>query len=152
MNIEEVFDGIRGRLRRDGLIVYHHHNFFCWNGHHQRPRTVDEIDASDPEQRKYLDWAHLGYRPEPDEYVARHLNRIRLDELRALTEKSFEIEIWDERLSDPGRGAGRLTAEIRAHHPEVSVRELTTQGVLCCARLRGGPPGPAAPRLADRRP
>ena len=139
MKIEEVFRGVWERLRPDGIIVFTHHNFYCWNGHHMKPQFVREIDRTDPEQLKFLDWNHLTYEPGPDEYIARRLNRIRLDELRALTERYFAIELWRETASDENRGAGRLTDEIRARFPGGTDPEFTTQNVLCRARKRAVP-------------
>ena len=139
MKIEEVFRGVWKRLRPDGMIVFTHHNFYCWNGHHMKPKFVREIDRADPDQLKFLDWNHLTYEPEPDEYIARRLNRIRLGELRALTEQYFAIELWRESPSDENRGAGRLTDEIRARFPDVTDPEFTTQNVFCRARKRAVP-------------
>ena len=57
--IEEVFSEVRARLRPGGRIIYRHHNYACWNGHHQKPRTTAEIDPEDRAHASYLDWAHL---------------------------------------------------------------------------------------------
>jgi SAM-dependent methyltransferase len=136
IHIGDVFDAIRRHLRPAGRIIFNHHNFYCWNGHHQKPYTVAEIDAQDAEQRKYVDWAHLSYEPRPDEYVARGLNRIRLDDLRALTERHFAVETWQELASDSKRGGGRLTADILRRHPQYTERELSIHNVYCLARRR----------------
>ena len=136
LNIREVFDGCWQRLRPGGMLIFNHHNFFCWNGHHNAPKYVRDIDQADPGQRPFLDWAHLDPDPSTEEFLSTRVNRIRLDELRELTERSFRIETWDEDLSDAKRGAGRLTAEIKARYPQYSERELTTQGVFCKAIRR----------------
>ena len=81
-----------------------------------------------------MDWNHLQLDPDKEAtYLKSQVNRIRLDDLRALTEKHFQIETWHEREIDERRGAGRLTEEIRARNPQLTVRELTTQGVFCRA-------------------
>jgi SAM-dependent methyltransferase len=134
INIEEVFEGVWQRLRPDGRIVFNHHNYYCWNGHHQPPKFVAEIDPDDPAQRKFLDWNHLELDPETEASLAGKLNRIRLDEIRALTERFFDIDTWDEIPSGPDRGAGRLTDEIRRRFPQYSEREFIVQNVLCRAR------------------
>jgi SAM-dependent methyltransferase len=136
MNLEEVLAGARERVRPNGRLLYNHHNFYCWNGHHQKPKFVDEIDPDDPTQRQFCDWAHLDFTPRPDHPIGRSLNRVRLDEIRELTELYFEIERWDERPSNERQGKGRLTAEIRARHLMYSERELSVQNVLCVARPR----------------
>ncbi|MDY7110139.1 MAG: class I SAM-dependent methyltransferase [Planctomycetota bacterium] len=139
INIEEVFQGVWQRLRPEGRILFNHHNYYCWNGHHQPPKFVAEIDPGDPQQRKFLDWNHLDLDPETEASLAGKLNRIRLDEIRALTEKYFEVESWEEIPSGPDRGAGRLTDEIRRRFPRYSEREFTVQNVLCRARRRATP-------------
>jgi len=139
INIEEVFEGVWQRLRPDGMILYNHHNYYCWNGHHQPPKFVDEIDPDAPVQRKFLDWNHLELDPETEALLSRKLNRIRLDEIRALTERYFEVDSWQEIPSGPDRGAGRLTDEIRRRFPQCTDRDFTTQNVLCRARKRAVP-------------
>jgi SAM-dependent methyltransferase len=136
LNIREVFDGCWQRLRPNGTLIYNHHNFYCWNGHHNKPKYAREIDEADPEQRAYLDWAHLDPSPAVESFLSTRVNRIRLDEIRALTERYFQIETWEEHLSDAKRGAGRLTDAIKARYPQFTERELTTQGVFCKAIRR----------------
>lgn len=133
-NIEGVFEGVRERLAKNGKVIFHHHNFYCWNGHHLAPRTIDQIDPADSDQQVLIDWNHLTFDPPKDHYIRRGLNKIRLDELRALTERLFTIESWDEILSSPSEGGGRLTSEIVARHAGCSERELSVKNVLCVAR------------------
>ncbi|MEQ8964370.1 MAG: TylF/MycF/NovP-related O-methyltransferase [Azospirillaceae bacterium] len=134
INIEKVFEGIVGVLADNGIVIYNHHNFYSWNGHHLAPKSVDKIDEVDPEQQQLMDWNHLDFEPPEGHYFHRGLNRIRLDDLRALTERFFDIDTWEERPSKTHQGAGRLTPEIKARHPEYTERELTTQNVFCIAR------------------
>lgn len=105
-------------------------------GGHDRCSEVESVPSP---VRTRDDWAHLAYEPPPHHYLTRALNRIRLDDLRALTEKYFAIETWKESPIDEKRGAGRLTDEIRRRYPQYTERELTTQGVLCRAKKRAGP-------------
>lgn len=134
MNIDEAFQKVSERLRPGGLVIFNHHNFYCWNGHHQPPKFVEDIDPGSPEQKKYLDWNHLQMDPDKEAFYLRtQINRIRLDDLRTRIEKYFRVETWDEREIDGRRGAGRLSGEIRAQYPQFTVRELTTQGVFCRA-------------------
>lgn len=134
--LEAVFESIHRLLRPGGRIAFSHHNWFSWNGHHQPPKTVAQIREGDPEQARYLDWAHLeGTFPE-DAYVMTKLNRLRLDQVRVLTERLFEIETWNPVPSEPEQGAGRLTEAIRKRHPELSEADFTTQSVSVVARKK----------------
>ncbi|MAE97123.1 MAG: hypothetical protein CL910_20940 [Deltaproteobacteria bacterium] len=137
MDIETVFARTAERIRPGGLLIYHHHSFQCWNGHHRRPKWVHQIVPGDPEQARFVDWNHLDLDSQSESYFdSIWVNRIRLHELRALTEKHFEVETWDEVETDEGRGGGRLTPAILARHPAYTERELLTQGVFCRARRR----------------
>lgn len=135
LEIESVFDDIAARLRPGGVLIYNHHNFYAWNGHHLPPKKVSAIDPSDPKQLEMLDWGHVEYDPEPDHYIARGLNRIRLDDLIALTKKYFEIEVLEDILSEPDTGLGRLTDSIRARYPYLSDRDFETKNLFCIARI-----------------
>ncbi len=135
--IEGIFADIAKRLRPGGVLLYNHHNFYAWNGHHLPPKTVSAIDPSDPSQAEMLDWGHVEYDPAPEHYIARGLNRIRLDEIIELTEKYFEIETAEEIPSRPETGLGRLTDKIRKRYPNLTDRDFETQNLLCVARVRG---------------
>jgi SAM-dependent methyltransferase len=135
--IDSVFEAIAKRLKPGGKLLYNHHNFYCWNGHHQPPKRVKSIDLSDPAQAEMVDWGHVEYDPAPEHYIARGLNRIRLDDLIALTERFFDIELSEEKLSRPETGLGRLTDEIRARYPYLTDRDFETQNLVCVATVRG---------------
>ena len=135
-NIESVFEATALRLKPGGKILYNHHNFFCWNGHHLPPKVVSNIDLSDPAQREMVDWGHINYDPAPDHYIARGLNRISLDDLIALTNRYFEIEVREERPSRPETGLGRLTDEIRQRFPHLEDRDFETQNLFCIAKVK----------------
>lgn len=140
LNIETVFEGIKERLQPNGRVLYHHHNFYCWNGHHLPPRTIDQIDESDPAQRELMDWNHLAFDPPEGHYISYGLNKIRLDELKELTERLFDVEVWQEILPKESEGLGRLTDEILARYPQYAERELTVKNVLCVAHHKGARP------------
>jgi SAM-dependent methyltransferase len=133
MDIEGAFQWVSKFLKPGGRFVFIHHNFYCWHGHHLPPRSIDEIDLTSDEQKKYLDWNHLRYQPKPNEYVAWGLNRIRLDDLKKLTETHFQIEIWNENKINKKGGLDRLTPQIRESFPEYTERELTIGSVYCLA-------------------
>jgi SAM-dependent methyltransferase len=136
MDIEGVFAEIARRLKPGGKLLYNHHNFYSWNGHHLPPKRVSAIDLSDPAQREMVDWGHVEYDPAPDHYVARGLNRIRLDDILALTERWFVIETREEKPSRPETGLGRLTDAIRRRYPYLTDRDFETQNLLCVATVR----------------
>jgi len=136
-SVEQAFEACRDRLRPGGRIIFNHHNYAAWNGHHMAPKFVSRIDLTDSRQQQLVDWGHLSPAMMRDEALSRIVNRIRLDDLRALTVRFFEIETWDERPSDRERGGERLTQAVLRRYPEYSERELRTQGVFCRAIRRG---------------
>jgi len=83
-----------------------------------------------------MDWEHVGREPEPGSYVAAKLNRLRLDQLQAITAKHYDIEEWREATSSIAEGRLRLTEDILRRYPHLSRRELETQSVSCVARRR----------------
>ncbi|MEM9320657.1 MAG: class I SAM-dependent methyltransferase [Pseudomonadota bacterium] len=135
-DIESVFKAIALRLKPGGTLLYNHHNFYSWNGHHLPPKVVSAIDATDPSQAEMLDWGHVEYAPAPEHYIARGLNRIRLDDLIALTERYFEIDIAEEKPSRPETGLGRLTDKVRGLYPYLTDRDFETQNLLCFATVK----------------
>ena len=136
VHLEAVFESVHRLLRPGGKLVFSHHNWFSWNGHHQAPKTVDKIKEGDSGQARYLDWAHLdGDFPE-DSYVMTKLNRLRLSQVRRITEKRFEIEVWRTTASTPDQGAGRLTETVRARHPDLTLEDFTTQSAWVVARKK----------------
>jgi SAM-dependent methyltransferase len=136
VQLEAVFASVHRLLRPGGRMVFSHHNWFSWNGHHQAPKTIDKIQPQNPEHTRYFDWAHLEGEFPADSYVMTKLNRFRLSEVRALTEKQFEIEAWKPTLSTPDQGAGRLTDAVRKRHHNLSESDFTTQSVWVVARKK----------------
>lgn len=136
LEIRAVFASLHTRLRKNGLLIFRHHNFYAWNGHHLAPKNVSAIDPADPGQRRVVDWAHLDPGSESLGYLATGLNRIRLDELRELTEEFYLIDKWQESLSNDWEGRLRLSAGILRRHPKFTRRELETQSIFCIARPR----------------
>ena len=136
-NIESVFSAIAARLKPGGKLLYNHHNFYSWNGHHLRPKVVSDIDLTDPSQAEMVDWGHVEYDPAPEHYIARGLNRIRLDDLIALTERFFDIDLSEEKPSRAETGLGRLNDTIRARYDYLTDRDFETQNLLCVATVRG---------------
>jgi SAM-dependent methyltransferase len=134
--LDAIFKGISLRLRKGGKILYNHHNFYTWNGHHLPPKTVSAIDITDPAQMEMLDWGHVEYAPSAEHYIARGLNRIRLDDLIKITKKYFDIEVSTEVPSKLATGHDRLTDEIRQRYPYLDDRDFLTQNLFCIATVR----------------
>lgn len=132
-----VFASVARLLRPGGRIIFSHHNWFSWNGHHQEPKTIGRVDLANPDHVRFVDWAHLDGTHPPDHYVMTKLNRLRLDEVRAITEQHFAIEVDRTFPSTRNQGAGRLTDAIRARHPYLTRTDFTTQSLFCVAVKRG---------------
>lgn len=136
MQIEDVWKEIPGHLREDGILLFSHPSFYAWSGHHMSPRSIADIDPNDAEQKRYMDWAHLTFDPTWPETIIDRQNRIRLHELKALTEKYFEILEWKPIQSTEKEGAGRWNDNILKKHPEFTKEELLTHRVFCVARKK----------------
>ena len=124
-------------VRPGGLIVFRHPNYYAWHGHHCRPRSVSEIDPSDPDQALVVDWAHARLKPNESKvhaWIRKTQNCIRLDDLRALVARHFTIQLWEESDSTKQQGIDRLTPEILARFPEFSRRDLATKCVFVVAQ------------------
>ncbi|MDZ4287684.1 MAG: class I SAM-dependent methyltransferase, partial [Prosthecobacter sp.] len=149
MQIEAEFEQFARLLRPGGVILFRHPNFYCWHGHHRRPRTVSEMDGS-TEQAEVVDWAHVRFDPEKHAWIARTQNRIRLGELRGVVERHFHIELWEANETSPEQGRDRLTPEILARYPEFTRQELLTRAVFIAARSKRA--GDRVDRLAQINP
>ncbi len=149
IDIARVFAAVRDRLKAGGLLIFNHHNFYAWNGHHMAPKSVSAIDTTDAQQRRVMDWAHLRPDAELDSHLSTRVNRITLDDLRSLTERHFEIAEWHEQLSNDTEGRLRLTQEILIAYAPRTRRELETQSVYCVARKRADEAAVPARRGAD---
>lgn len=134
--LEDVFRETAARLRPGGKILYNHHNFYAWNGHHLRPKSIDQIDLEYPSQLEMIDWGHVEYEPAPEHYIARGLNRVRLDDLIEITNRYFTIDFSDELPVVPENGALRLTDTIRNRYPYLDDRDFLTQNLLCVATVK----------------
>lgn len=132
-DLEAVLAPAATHLRPGGVLIFNHHNFFSWNGHHRPPKRVDQIDDAKPEDQALADWGHVGFEPPPGHMILRKLNRLRIAEVRAITLRHFDILDWQLIPSTPEQGAGRLTSEIRARHPDLSDEDFLTQHILCRA-------------------
>ncbi|MEO1169663.1 MAG: class I SAM-dependent methyltransferase [Pseudomonadota bacterium] len=141
LGIREVLPDMKGLLDDEGLLIFHHHNFYCWNGHHLPPRTPERYDETSAEQAQFADWNHIlvAANQPPNHYFNTSLNQIRLDEIKTLTADNFEILAWDERESPPSTLArldDAILAKVRAFDPSLTRRDLVINAVFCVARRR----------------
>lgn len=136
IHLESVFGGLIELCKPDTNLVFLHHNFFCWNGHHFAPSNPTQIDENNQRHQEVLDWRHIEIVENlpDDHYFKTKLNRVRLDEIRAITEKYFDIIEWNELPSNKAT-LNRLTPEVIrrikncSQHPETRVGDK--YGVLC---------------------
>lgn len=141
MELEEVLSGLTRLCKPHTDVVFHHHNYYCWNGHHLAPNQPKQLDEANAKHRQVYDWHHIDLVPElpPEHYIRTNLNRVRLDELERVVEKYFEIRRWDE-ISSSRATLDRLTPDIvtrvRATVPDITERELSVNAVLGVARPR----------------
>ncbi|MEP9381179.1 methyltransferase [Nocardioides cheoyonin] len=139
LDLETVIQGLTRLCTPDTAVVFHHHNFYCWNGHHLAPNRPEQLDEDDPKHQQVYDWQHIDLVPglPDDHYIMTNLNRVRMDELRDVVERYFEIERWEEIPSSEST-LSRLTPEIlervRGIMPELTERDLAVNAVLGVAR------------------
>jgi SAM-dependent methyltransferase len=142
--LDRVFAGLVPLCTPESTLVFHHHNFYCWNGHHEDPVQPEHFDESRWIHRQIADWRHIELVPSlpPHHRYLTDLNRVRLDELRAITEKYFDIRRWKEVLSSQAT-LDRLTPEIlervRRTVPDLTERDLSVNVVLVIAGPKHAP-------------
>jgi SAM-dependent methyltransferase len=136
-DLPEAFDEVARLLSSDGFLIFHHHNFYSWDGHHAQPKKEDQIDLSLQAHREIVDWAHIDFSPPSNHPIVRGtLNRITLDDLKAATEERFSILLWQEIVSPEGRGLGRFNNVPISIQRRYKRRDLTIKNVLAVAKLK----------------
>lgn len=136
MQIADDFARLPDLLKPGGRLIFRHPNFYAWNGHHMKPRTILQADPADVRQLPFLDWGHLTYRDDWPPAVKDSQNRIRLADLKKLVSRFFDIEIWRVKESTVQEGRERLTSEVLDRHPQFSQEELLSQSVFVVAKRR----------------
>jgi len=137
--LDDVIGGLVNLCKRDSHVVFHHHNYYCWNGHHLAPNQPKQLDEENPKHQLVYDWRHIDAVPTlpDDHYIMTGLNRVRLDELSATVGKYFDIVRWDE-IPSGEPTLSRLTPEVvervREVVPDITERELTVNTVFGVAR------------------
>lgn len=135
MNLEEVIAGCVNMLDTGGKIILLHDNFFGWNGHHMPPKTLSSFDASNSEHLELVDWNHISYEPPKGHFIHECLNKIKLDELREIIWKYFDVVLWHEQLSGDDI-LNRLSDSILQRNQSLSRRDLSVNWVYCIAKKR----------------
>ncbi len=141
MQIGQVMAGIRELMTPQSRLIFHHHNFFCWNGHHQAPNQPAQYDETNDFHRMYADWRHILIADSlpPDHYFNTGLNQIRLDELKELIYKDFNVEVWQE-VESSAAVAKRLIPSrmkrVEEYDATLTRRDLMVNAVFCVARVK----------------
>ncbi|MEX2963855.1 methyltransferase [Microbulbifer sp. TYP-18] len=137
MDIDRVFEGLVPLMHQDSKMIFLHHHYYSWNGHHRPPIRLSQYDPQNEQHRRYADWQHvigIGQIP-PDDYLFRNLNRVTLNALRTLVDRLLDIEIWEEQR-DTEDILARLTPDIveeAARQHDVGYEDLATRSVFCVA-------------------
>ena len=132
-DIDALFALFENALRPGGSIWFLHSNFYSWSGHHQNPRNIKEFDPQNEEHVRYVDWSHVTFEAPDDHVFKTQFNRIRLGDLRNLTQQHFSIVEWTP-IEEPRVIQGRLTPEIEQRHSDFSRVDLLTKQVVCLAQ------------------
>jgi len=131
-----VIEGVFKWLDPNQFLVLKHHNYYCYDGHHDRPQHPKDFDQTNEAQQARANWKHL--EPASPPYRDETLNRIRLGDLVALVDVYFQCA-WRVEVP-PGPKAllqqrPELLASLTARgfsHAELLVNKL----VLACARRK----------------
>jgi SAM-dependent methyltransferase len=140
-NIREIIPDIRGLLNPGGYLIYHHDNFFSWNGHHMAPSKPEQYEPGLAKHEEMVDWNHILIAPDvPENHIFNtSLNQIRLDEIKAVTEDNYVLEKWLE-IESPQNVADRLTDDVfnrlREFDESLTRRDLMVSTVLCIAQTK----------------
>lgn len=137
--IRDIIPEIRQLLSKDGYLIYHHDNFYSWNGHHLAPSRPENYQPGTGNQDMMADWNHIVIADDmpEDHYFNTNLNRIRLDEMKAVTEKYYDIVTWLEMKSLPPvleRLTDKVWEKLHSFDPTLSKRDLLVSTVLCVAK------------------
>lgn len=136
-DVPGAFAEVASLLSPNGFLVFHHHNFYSWDGHHAQPKNEDQINLTLEAHRELVDWAHIDFSPPANHPIVRStLNRIKLDELRTAAEEKFSILLWHEIASPDGRGLGRFDKIPKSIQQRFEPRDLTVKNILAVAKLK----------------
>ena len=100
----QVIEGIFEWTRPGQLLALKHHNYYGFDGHHQKPRYPEDYNAKNVAESGVVYWKHL----EPSSWVFNYTNtnRVRLGDLIALVDVYFEcawratfVTSWERALT-----------------------------------------------------
>ena len=130
-NNPAVISACHRYLKPGGMIWSSHANYYFWNGHHETPRALAEYDKENPQHNKCVGWKHLY--PEHFVYYYPNLNRIRIDCLRKVLDKYFEVE-WEKDLRE--EFIPLIPENIRNDFPELSTEDLISHHPIAVGKRR----------------
>ena len=84
----QVIEGIFEWTKPEQLLALKHHNYYGFDGHHQKPRYPEDYNNKNVAENGVVFWKHL----EPTSWVFNYTNtnRVRLGDLMALVDIYFE--------------------------------------------------------------
>lgn len=118
-------------LKKDGIIWSSHANYYYWNGHHELPRKLSEYDSNNLEHNKYVNWKHLY--PNNPVYYQPNLNRIKINDLKYIFEKYFEIS-WDPDLHNDL--ISLIPENIKKDFPDLTIEDLISHHPVVIGKKR----------------
>lgn len=121
----ELFATLCKKLSPGGKIFATHHNFYCWNGHHARPKSVPQLNemTARGEEPLLADWSFF------EKPLAASLNRLTIGQLRDEVERHFKINSWQPAFTQHNKGLERLTPEIARRVAPLSLTDILTQSI-----------------------
>ncbi|CAK9011059.1 unnamed protein product [Durusdinium trenchii] len=87
-NNRDVIEGIFEWTTPGQLLVLKHHNYYGFDGHHQKPRYPEKYDPTNPSETSVAFWRHLN--PTSWVFNSTNTNRVRLGDLIALIDVYFD--------------------------------------------------------------
>jgi SAM-dependent methyltransferase len=123
---------LRRNLRSSGRLFASHHNFYCWNGHHGRPKSTAQLAEMESagEDISLADWTFF------KRELPEALNRLRPVELRRVIERYFRVDQWEVQFTPLGKGLERISGEILQRVKPTSAEELLIQRVFISLRRK----------------
>ncbi|CAE7658598.1 unnamed protein product [Symbiodinium pilosum] len=132
----QVIEGIFEWTKPEQLLALKHHNYYGFDGHHQKPRYPEDYNSKNVAENGVVFWKHL----EPTSWVFNYTNtnRVRLGDLMALVDVYFEcawratfVASWERALA--ARPQLRHSLEQRGFHQnELIINKWT----IACVRRK----------------
>jgi SAM-dependent methyltransferase len=132
-NPAEAFRAVWELLQPGSYVWINHCNYYSWTGHHRPPRSVASWDKTSPEHNQNVDWKHL--EPTHWGYTNPNFNRIRLEDIKVVISKYFDIVDWTVLVE----ALPRLTPQIRKKWKKYSLEELLGQHIYITGLRRDAP-------------